>query len=113
MEKLKITHLADRSYRTLNGGEMQLVLIARALAAEPKILIMDEPESNLDFHNQLMILNTIRELARSISCIINTHYPEHALRISDTSLMFMGHGISIYDRTSKIILQKTSETLSM
>jgi iron complex transport system ATP-binding protein len=106
METLNIAHLASRSCRTLSGGEMQLVLIARALAGEPKILIMDEPESNLDFHNQLMILDKIRELSKTMTCIINTHYPEHALRISDKSLLFMGGGESIYGTTRDIITEE-------
>lgn len=106
METLGISHLANRSCKTLSGGEMQLVLIARALATEPKILIMDEPESNLDYHNQLMVLEKIHELSKSISCIINTHYPEHALRISDKALMFLGNGESICGNTPDIITEQ-------
>ncbi len=61
-----------------------MVLIARALAAEPSMLVLDEPESNLDFKNQLVILDTIKKLASKdgISSIFNTHYPSHALKIS-------------------------------
>ena len=106
MEMLNITHLADRSCRTLSGGELQLVLIARALASEPEILIMDEPESSLDYHNQLMILDKIKELSRTISCIINTHYPEHALRISDKALMFLGGGKSICGAAPEVITEE-------
>jgi iron complex transport system ATP-binding protein len=66
-----------------------MVLIARALASKPEMLILDEPESNLDFKNQLTILKTIKKLSkdRGISCIINTHYPAHALEIADKSLI--------------------------
>jgi iron complex transport system ATP-binding protein len=106
MKTLKISHLADRSCRTLSGGELQLVLIARALAAEPEILIMDEPESNLDYYNQLLILNRIQELSQTISCVINTHYPEHALRISHHALLFTGKSKSIYGKTDEIITEK-------
>ena len=60
-----------------------MVLIARALVSEPKILILDEPESNLDFKNQLLILDTMTKLSnQGISCIFNTHYPTHALQIN-------------------------------
>ncbi len=106
LEKLKISHLSGRSCRTLSGGEMQLVLIARALAGEPKMLIMDEPESNLDFHNQLMILNIIKEISKSMTCIINTHYPEHALRISDKALLFKGNGETIFGKTNDVITEE-------
>jgi len=105
MNTLKISHLKDRSCRTLSGGELQLVLIGRALVAEPKILIMDEPESSLDFYNQLMILNRIQELSKTISCIINTHYPEHALRISHKALLFTGEGKAITGITDEIITE--------
>ena len=63
-------------------------LIARALAAQPQILILDEPESNLDFRNQLIVLETLSQLsAEGITCIFNTHYPEHALGRANKSLI--------------------------
>lgn len=89
MEMVGITHLANKNCHQMSGGQLQMVLIARALASEPKMLIMDEPESNLDFKNQLIILDTIEQLAKKhqISCIINTHYPAHALRVAHKSLI--------------------------
>ncbi len=89
MEMVGITHLADKHCHQMSGGQLQMVLIARALASKPKMLIMDEPESNLDFKNQLIILDTIEKLAKEhqISCIINTHYPAHALRVAHKSLI--------------------------
>ena len=56
MERLHISKLAKKKCSEISGGELQMVLIARAMAAEPQILILDEPESNLDFRNQLLIL---------------------------------------------------------
>ncbi len=81
LERLTIGQLADRAYTELSGGERQLVLIARALAQEPEILIMDEPTSNLDFGNQLMVLEHIRSLARDegLGVLMTTHDPNHAL----------------------------------
>lgn len=88
-----IIDFKDQLCSQLSGGQLQLVYIARALANEPKILIMDEPESHLDFKNQFLILKLIQRLKdeQGISCIINTHYPEHALRISDDTLL-LGKG---------------------
>lgn len=103
MRKLGISELAERRYNTLSGGEMQMVMIARALVSEPEILILDEPESNLDYSNQLKILDLIEELSQEMTCIINTHYPEHALRISDTTLMLDGHGGWVFGDTRDII----------
>ena len=89
LRELGIADLADRDATRLSGGQRQLAFIARALASEPEMLVMDEPESHLDFKNQHFILRLITDLVRKngLACIINTHYPEHALRISDTTLM--------------------------
>lgn len=89
METLEIGHLRDRLCTRISGGELQMVLIARALCAEPSIMILDEPESNLDYKNQQNILRILKRLASesSISILFNTHYPEHALRLADQTLL--------------------------
>ena len=94
----------DRKCSELSGGQLQLVFLARALVGEPKILILDEPESHLDFKNQTKILRTIVQLAKkkNITCIFNTHYPEYALRISDKS-MLIGKDDYIIGKTSEVI----------
>lgn len=93
MEETGIKDLADRSCNQLSGGQLQMALIARALVANPKIMILDEPESHLDFKNQFLILKLIEKLAmeKHISCIINTHFPEHALMMSDKTLLLGKH----------------------
>jgi iron complex transport system ATP-binding protein len=94
IETLSISHLIDRPYTNLSGGEAQLVLIARALAAEPSVLLLDEPTSHLDFRNQVIILDVLDRLARDgrITTIMTTHFPDHALSVSDTALL-LGSGI--------------------
>ncbi|MDO5725860.1 MAG: ABC transporter ATP-binding protein [Tissierellia bacterium] len=89
MKDLDIYNLKDKPINIMSGGELQMIMIARALVSEPKVLILDEPESGLDFKNQLMILELIRELKsiKDISSIVNTHYPDNALRISDKCLI--------------------------
>ena len=105
METAGISHLADRSCSELSGGELQLVMVARALAAEPEYLILDEPESGLDFRNQLIVLDLIRRLSseKGLTVILNTHYPDHALRISDKVLLLFGNGIYQFGRTRQIL----------
>lgn len=107
MKKMNLIHLQDKETSKLSGGELQLVFIARMLASEPKLLLLDEPESNLDMRNRLMILNMIRDIAKKskISCIINTHYPEHALMISNKAIMLSGDGNYIYGDVDDVITE--------
>lgn len=108
MEEIGISHLAGKGCNQMSGGELQMVLIARALAAEPQLLILDEPESNLDFKNQLIILETIWKLARErgISAIVNTHYPAHALKLSDKALLLNREGPNWYGPTAQVISEE-------
>lgn len=104
LEKLGISSLADRKCSELSGGELQMVLIARALAAEPEILILDEPESNLDFKNQLIVLDTMSSLAHSgMAIVFNTHYPSHALSRADKSLILSKGGDYVFGETGDVL----------
>ena len=89
LDEVGIKHLADKSCNEVSGGELQLALIARTLVSNPEVLILDEPESHLDVQKQVVILETLKRLARdhNISCIINTHYPNHAFFLADQVLM--------------------------
>ncbi len=62
LEKLGILHLATRRWNTLSGGERQLALIARALVQQPRLLLLDEPASSLDFGHQIQLLDTLAQL---------------------------------------------------
>lgn len=84
LELLSITDLAEKAYTNLSGGQQQLVLIARALAQESDILVMDEPTASLDFGNQQLVLSRMRMLARMGKAVIMvTHDPDHALFCAD------------------------------
>ncbi len=88
MASLGIAALAERVYTELSGGERQLTLIARALAQEPAVLIMDEPTASLDFGNQVKVLERIRQLASSgIAVVLSTHDPDHAFLCADRVAM--------------------------
>ena len=108
MDSVGILDLKDKRCNEMSGGELQMVLIARALTTDPSMLVLDEPESNLDFRNQLIVLDCIKKLAheRGISAVINTHYPEHALQISDQALMLNRDGTSVYGESGEVICEE-------
>ena len=87
LDKIGIAHLEDRCFHRLSGGEQQLVLIARALTQDAPILMLDEPTANLDFGNQLRVLEQARALAREGYTVIQTtHHPEQSYMFSDRIL---------------------------
>ncbi len=84
LEKLGIRQLADCGISEISGGERQLALIARALAQEANILIMDEPTSNLDYGNQLRVQSLMRTLAHEgMLVLMSSHNPQFALHFAD------------------------------
>lgn len=88
LEGLGIGHLAARPYTLISGGERQLALIARALAQEPRLVVLDEPTASLDFGNQGRVLREMRRLAASgLAVLFTTHDPNQALRSADDVLM--------------------------
>lgn len=110
IEDLGISHLAESKCTEISGGELQMVLIAKALAGEPKILILDEPESNLDFKNQLTVLDTMTRLAsEGMCCIFNTHYPAHALMRANKSLLLSKGGDYVFGETSETVTERNIE----
>lgn len=106
--RMQLEHIRHRRCNELSGGELQMVLIARAMAAQPRLLVLDEPESNLDFRNQLLVLDTISALAREgMACIFNTHYPAHALRRSSSSLLLGHDGLTAYGPTAEVVTEES------
>lgn len=84
LERVGIAHLSEKSYLRISGGERQLVLIARALVQEAKILILDEPTANLDYGNQLRVMEQLRRLTEEGYTVLqSTHNPEQAFLFSD------------------------------
>jgi iron complex transport system ATP-binding protein len=92
LETVGISHLSDRKYTQISGGERQLAVIARTLAQGPDVILMDEPTSALDFKNQALVLRMINKLAKQgITIILSTHFPNHAL-LYTCKVAMMNHG---------------------
>ena len=107
LEFLGILRLADKKCSEVSGGELQMILIAKALASDPKVLILDEPESNLDFKNQLVVLDAMSNLAANgMTCIFNTHYPAHALQRAQKALLLFKGGDYVFGDTISVVTEE-------
>ncbi|MET0189618.1 MAG: ABC transporter ATP-binding protein, partial [Pseudonocardia sediminis] len=88
MDRLGVGHLAARSFTEISGGERQLALIARALTQQPRLLMMDEPTSNLDLGNQARVLREVRDLAAGgLAIVMISHTPDHAFAVASTAAL--------------------------
>ncbi len=97
IEQVGIERLKDRPYTRISGGERQLVLIARALAQESPVMLLDEPTSHLDFKNQVLVLTKVKEIVqqRSVTALMTIHDPNLAMLFSDRVVMINhGHVVS-------------------
>lgn len=112
MEKVGITRLRDRCFHRLSGGEQQLVLIARALVQKAPILMLDEPTANLDFGNQLLVLEQTRNLAREGYTVIQTtHHPEQSFLFSDRILTIQKGRVLTVGKPEDVLTVETIRAL--
>lgn len=107
MKRLEIEHLADKTFRELSGGEQQMVLIARALTQDPKLIVMDEPTSSLDYGNQVKVLQQIGRLAgEGISIIMTTHFPDYAFLCDSKVCLILGGDRILIGDASEIVTER-------
>ena len=105
LERLNILYLKDKIYTEISGGERQMVLIARALTQQPQILVMDEPTSNLDFGNQIKVLEQINNLAKNgIGIIMTSHFPNHAFLCSTK--------VALLQRDKELIIGNVNDVIT-
>ncbi len=106
---LAIEHLADRPYTEVSGGERQLALVARALAQEPSILVMDEPTASLDFGNRVRVLAEVQALAaQGLAVVMSTHDPDQAFLCAGRVVVLRAGGVLRVGRPADVL---TAETL--
>jgi iron complex transport system ATP-binding protein len=106
MDRVGVSHFAQRPFLDLSGGEKQLVLIARAIATGCSLLLLDEPFAGLDMDNQCRILSLLRELASDpgLGVLFSSHEPNHLFAVADRSL--------ILKREATALLGPCAETLN-
>lgn len=105
MEKVGILNFSERFINTMSGGERQRVIIARALAQTPKVLLMDEPTLHLDISAQFDVLNLIHDLSRKekLTVVIVSHDLPMVARYCDRVMMIHNHRIHSIGRTEEVL----------
>lgn len=104
LKRLNIERLATKGYSEISGGERQLVLIARAIVQNSQILLMDEPTSNLDYGNQLLVLQEVKKLSDDgYTVIMSTHNPDHAFMFASKAVVIK-NGVVLTEGNPKNIL---------
>lgn len=112
LELVGITDLAERDFLRLSGGEQQLVLIARALAQQTDVLIMDEPTASLDYGNQIRVLETVQRLAQQgYTVLLSTHNPQNALTYADRVLALYRGQVQAYGAPRDVLTGELIHTL--
>lgn len=112
IEMLDLQEYSLRYIDELSGGELQKVRIARALAQEPKVLLLDEPTSNLDLKNQLEVVRLIRKVVKKkkMAAVVTMHDLNLALRFAD-KFLFMKDGKIYAIGGMEVMTPKNIETV--
>jgi iron complex transport system ATP-binding protein len=113
IEEVGIAGLRDRRYTMLSGGERQLVLMARAIAQDTSVLLLDEPTSHLDFRNQLLVLKKVRDIVmrKGLITLMTIHDPNLAAFFSDRVVMINNGSVVSDGKPSQIISEESLKLL--
>lgn len=106
LDHLGLDALAMRHFPDLSGGQKQMAIIARALAQESPVIVLDEPTASLDYGNQVRILQLIRRLRQADrTVILTTHHPDHAFWVCSTVALMHDGGIDTIGPPEKVLTE--------
>jgi iron complex transport system ATP-binding protein len=107
LDEVGLSDIAEQRYDRLSGGQRQLVLLARALATDCRVLVLDEPASALDLANQGIVLRLLRRLARQrgLAILFTTHDPDHALGVADDTLLILSKTEHVFGAVGEILTE--------
>lgn len=105
LERLGISHLRDKAYTEISGGERQQVAIARVITQQPQIILLDEPTAHLDYGNQYRVVQMVKELSKEgYALLMTTHNPDHAIILDGK--------VAILNREGVLGVGQAAETLN-
>ena len=111
MRQTDIERFADRTLDTLSGGERQRVFVSRALAQQPRILLLDEPTSNLDVFHQLKVLDLVRQLVNDgLTTVAAIHDLHMAARYCDRLVLLSGGRVLAEGTPEEVLTPETIES---
>ncbi len=112
LERVGVAHLRDKGYTNISGGERQLVLIARALVQDAKALVLDEPTANLDYGNQIRVMEQLRQLTdQGYTVLQSTHNPEQAFLFSHSVVAMQGGRVLAEGPPSRVVTEELMDAL--
>lgn len=104
LARLGLAGFRERLLSRMSGGERQLCAIARGLAQQARVLVLDEPAASLDFGNQGLLLDTLTALAADgLGIVYSTHDPNHALRAGSHALVYLPGGRSMFGPVGEMV----------
>lgn len=110
LERCRVGDLAHRHLSTLSGGELQRVRIARALAQEPRSLVLDEPTANLDLKHEMAIFHLLRASANEgLTVLVITHHINLAARFADRLLVLHKGSVAAEGTVSEVFRREILE----
>ncbi len=107
MRDMGVKDLAERPYTDISGGQLQLVMIARALAQQPRLLVLDEPTAALDYGNAIRVIGKVRWLAeQGYAVLMTTHSPDHAFMCRSNVVLLKAGAPMSFGPAAEVITER-------